>query len=495
MLKKIRKSGWLFCCVFFSFYATTIYAKPYLTIKDVKSQEYPYITVEISVSNEAPLEKLDESHFSIFENGWKAGFFRIKRPEAEKNPKKLALLIDASKSLSTASFQAQIKAAQMLVSGMSSRDQVSIISFGDSATTHCGLTNSREQIGHCLKEIKQGGKKTVLYDALYKALTMKGLGQNGHVILFTDGKEEKSIITLKEIHEKIKTAHIPVYIIGAGKGSQMTELGKISRLTGGEIFYAPDMAGLVKIYQLLGSLLDGVFQIQYISQANAETGNDKKSGTVRLEVRMENGTVRDQDTVEFRLPQRNFLMTVKSALDDERFLIFLGSSFILMLIVLLISHITSWRLKIDKIGQMTQIPFFETLQAESTQDSGKKKYAENSLATKHISGKDLPDQIPDRYHAYIIEKEGPHTGRTSKIKWNVVTIGHGNENSIVINDPTVSYNHAKIVMIEGEFYIYDMISESGVYLNGKKLLRPKSLNDFDEIGLGRTKLLFRKASR
>jgi pSer/pThr/pTyr-binding forkhead associated (FHA) protein len=39
--------------------------------------------------------------------------------------------------------------------------------------------------------------------------------------------------------------------------------------------------------------------------------------------------------------------------------------------------------------------------------------------------------------------------------------------------------------------LFDLASEHGTYLNGKKLLRPKYLADWDEIALGRFVFVFR----
>ena len=100
----------------------------------------------------------------------------------------------------------------------------------------------------------------------------------------------------------------------------------------------------------------------------------------------------------------------------------------------------------------------------------------------------------DYHHGWLVEKEGPHTGRKYRLNWHTVTLGFSDDNSVVIDDNTVSPRHAKIEREGRKFILFDLLSETGTTLNGKKLLRPKELNDFDEIGLGRTKLIFRKSS-
>ena len=72
-------------------------------------------------------------------------------------------------------------------------------------------------------------------------------------------------------------------------------------------------------------------------------------------------------------------------------------------------------------------------------------------------------------------------GKKFKISSSEISIGRSSDNSIVINDDLVSLKHIKIVCREGVYHLLDQISENGTYLNGKKLLRPKALHDWDEI--------------
>lgn len=70
-------------------------------------------------------------------------------------------------------------------------------------------------------------------------------------------------------------------------------------------------------------------------------------------------------------------------------------------------------------------------------------------------------------------------------------MGRGQDNTIIINDDAISINHAKIRNVKNIYHIFDLVSQNGTFLNGKKLLRPKSLHDWDEIKIGRTRFIFR----
>lgn len=91
----------------------------------------------------------------------------------------------------------------------------------------------------------------------------------------------------------------------------------------------------------------------------------------------------------------------------------------------------------------------------------------------------------------LILKEGPNPGRQFTINKPEITIGSTASNDLVLWDSSLSPMHAKIKRVKNIFILFDTVSNSGVYLNGKKLLRPKALYDFDEIRLGNSLLLFR----
>jgi VWFA-related protein len=448
-------------------------AQPYLKIQKINPDNFPYINLEISVSNIAPIENLNETNFSVFENGWKAGFFRLKKTEPEKNPKNIVLLVDSSMSLSKVAFVSQIQAAAMLVNSIYKNDEVSVMSFHDKPEIKCGFTNSREQLTNCLNEIRQNGKNTVLYDSIYKAMQLlnEKNGSRNFIVLFTDGKEEKSGITLEElINYRNKN---PVFIVGTGENSNFKNLARFSHITGGEIYNSANLKNINKIYSLLQVLMDNTYQLEYISHGKENSIDN------HVELRFEYNGIRDQDEGMFQIPEKKVWAVVPGVLKDDRFIFFIIISFILLVIIVIAGANSGKNKKVVQIKP----------EADEIKNTGyrveEKKKSKNST---EVTNKEF-----QKARAFIVQKEGPLTGHTHQIRFETTTIGHGNENSVVIDDPTVSYTHAKIVEKENNFYIYDMLSELGVFVNGKKILKPKLLNDFDELKIGRTLLLFRKA--
>ena len=72
---------------------------------------------------------------------------------------------------------------------------------------------------------------------------------------------------------------------------------------------------------------------------------------------------------------------------------------------------------------------------------------------------------------------------------DVVSIGRSPDNAIVINDPSISRNHAEIEHRDDGFYIRDLDSKNGVLLNGMPVLEAL-LTSNDWISIGETILVF-----
>lgn len=73
-----------------------------------------------------------------------------------------------------------------------------------------------------------------------------------------------------------------------------------------------------------------------------------------------------------------------------------------------------------------------------------------------------------------------------------LTIGRSKDNVIVVEDGLTSRYHAVVQKIKKEYYIKDLDSTNGVYVNGKKIPEEKylKLERGDIVRVGRTELTF-----
>lgn len=99
---------------------------------------------------------------------------------------------------------------------------------------------------------------------------------------------------------------------------------------------------------------------------------------------------------------------------------------------------------------------------------------DNSIYLKLINRKDsLPFKVREYY---------PLVGQ--------ITLGRGNDNQIVLKDPYISKKHLRIVEDEGKFYLEDLNSSNGTYVNGDRILDVVELKNGDRIKVGQVEFLY-----
>jgi serine/threonine protein kinase len=114
--------------------------------------------------------------------------------------------------------------------------------------------------------------------------------------------------------------------------------------------------------------------------------------------------------------------------------------------------------------------------------------ADRGAAADRVMG---PNGRPILARFYM--QNGHMAGRAYRFHQDVTTIGRNiNENSLIINERTVSRKHAQLWFDGGRWYLGDVQSANGTFLNGVRLQphQPAVLNDGDTINFGDEIVLF-----
>jgi len=90
--------------------------------------------------------------------------------------------------------------------------------------------------------------------------------------------------------------------------------------------------------------------------------------------------------------------------------------------------------------------------------------------------------MTDNYR--LVMDQGPQSGQTFSLDKDALGLGRDPGNDIVINDPQVSRQHARITRQGGLVVIEDLGSTNGTFANGVRLVEPHTLVNGDVIGLG-----------
>jgi pSer/pThr/pTyr-binding forkhead associated (FHA) protein len=93
--------------------------------------------------------------------------------------------------------------------------------------------------------------------------------------------------------------------------------------------------------------------------------------------------------------------------------------------------------------------------------------------------------------ALVAVKRGPNAGSTFLIEsgTDVTTLGRDPGSDIFLDDVTVSRRHAEIRRRDGGFFLHDLGSLNGTYVNRERVEETK-LASSDEVQVGKFKLLF-----
>lgn len=94
-----------------------------------------------------------------------------------------------------------------------------------------------------------------------------------------------------------------------------------------------------------------------------------------------------------------------------------------------------------------------------------------------------------RLHAHFEIREPGGGSRWFLVKAKEMLIGRSRDADLLLRDPAVDSRHAKVIRREGEFFLVDMESLNGVFLNGRRIYR-ETFQPGDLIRIGQTELAF-----
>ncbi len=457
-------------------------AAPFVSINSINAtSEFPKVKVVVTVSERdgRAINSLDERNFQIYEDGYMVNYVRLKDLSATSEPLYLAMAIDSSKSISADFFDKIKHEAGTILSILSKGDRVSLFKFNDEVELKSGFGANYGELNSAIKSLQRHGSNTKLYDAIYDAveLVSASKSQRMAVLVWTDGKDEGSSLSADDVINFARELSIPVYFITSASKSTK-EIARIAKRTGG-LTKSAEKNNLTEIYSSLISRMKSIYEITYISMA------DRSKSDHKLEVRFRSGEIRDRDEVSFKiksgLPALEF--------PDGTYIIISGLVASLLIVSFLLLFVLLKKKKEkympgDKNQKEKSESYFTNIYSNIPVESllKEEKFDENAAL-------EVPDSMYS--NAWLQKKDDGRVGEKFSLLKGEATIGTGSENTIQIDDDFASNVHARIRRIEGGYYLYDLISDRGTFLNGKKILRPKLLRNWDEIRVGNTTFIFR----
>lgn len=197
-------------------------------------------TVPIFVSvvdrNGTTRDDVDRSLFRIMDNDAEGTI--VEFGNAFEQPISIALLIDASSSMTHSIASASKSALEFVTSILKTGDRCSVTAVQDVPRRKQSLTGERELVAKALQGIAPSGR-TALYDAIASAIReLKEEKNRRAVVILTDGGDTESVRSFEEIEKTAVEAGIPLYFIvyETGLQSQQRDVERLNHLaleTGG----------------------------------------------------------------------------------------------------------------------------------------------------------------------------------------------------------------------------------------------------------------------
>lgn len=364
------------------------------------------------------------------------------------------------------------------------------------------------------------------------------------VLLLTDARDEDSFLSdedCRELSELGRRMSIPIFVgvYSPTAASQIDRLQRLSYISGGQLIREARADAAASELNNLRRLPRAYFAAEYTSPA-AMAGEVWPGVPVQMELARQNSSSGSEyvHTLEYRVPFGIWLRAWLS----ENLLVGILLALLLLLLLLLLFWLTTRRrrerllerersqVRAETIAeaQASIPPMPATAQARGGEEAavdGTPDIAPYLLAS-HADGDPLPGEVRDtgssdpagvlmddertlymREYTYrttqLAVRQGPayqramliserpgETRREYDLFLDTTVLGSGRWSNIPLRDPSVSAVHAKIKRIDGRFVLYDLLSAGGVYVNGRKLLRPRALREGDELRIGRSRFSF-----
>jgi Ca-activated chloride channel family protein len=233
----------------------------------IVGEEMQVRTIPIFVSvvdrNGHTLDDLDRAQFRIIDNESETKI--IEFGKAFDQPISIALLLDASTSMTYSMEHAAKAAAEFVDKALKDGDRCSVTAIQDVPRRKQALTSDRSEVSTAVRGIKPDGR-TALYDAVITAIReLRDEKNRRAIVILTDGGDTASNYSFEDAHKLAREAGIPIYFIAYEGGSEPRDLERLSYLaseTGGFVATATKQNLLAK-YEAIEKDLRAQFVIKY----------------------------------------------------------------------------------------------------------------------------------------------------------------------------------------------------------------------------------------
>jgi uncharacterized protein YjgD (DUF1641 family) len=295
---------------------------------------------------------------------------------------------------------------------------------------------------NALSKIKAEGQATEFYKNIIDAISLLSKTESARkgLVIFSDGKDEDRAYKKEDVLKVAKEAN--VVILGLGYSERPADnpylqtLKRLADETHGQFFNATDKKSIDLV------LKNPLFFIDRGGKVILNTSNFHGKQQVTFDLGLKDGKVVEV-TTEVQIPDSRNLF--------EQIIDFVVDYWLFVLIGLI--AIAFFIFFISKVIQR-----------------------KNLIKAQYVE------------YAYLSEPDG--SGSKYVINKTAIRIGRGKDNDLCLSNDSISLHHAELHRRrDGTFYIVDLGSTNGIFVNSKKISQSELMNG-DEVELGEVRLNF-----
>jgi len=218
-----------------------------------------------------PLDDLKAEEFEVLEEGVVQTVSHFARQQ--DLPIRVGLVIDTSGSMANTLAEVQRVVMGFLRDMLRPADRAFVVAFSERPALIEGFTANFSTLERALISLK-ADRETALYDAVvYGLFQYSGVRGRRAMLVLTDGEDNASRLDFNRTIEYARRSGVTIYTIGVDlpitKVEPRSQVRRLARMTGGEVFFLASGAGLQKVYDQIDRELRSQYVLAYTSKAES----------------------------------------------------------------------------------------------------------------------------------------------------------------------------------------------------------------------------------
>ncbi len=418
--------------------------------------------------------------------------------DEDRSPVRTLIMLDNSISIPSASHGKITELLNGIVDAHTGKEVFRLATFSDKIT-YLSDTYSDDYtvLKNVIASITYKDQETYLTDVLYDLID--DLNKDGYmgytrVIIVSDGVDNKQLgVTREELNSKLKETPYPIYTVGTltqKNHEQLENMFALSRLSGSAYFVLEETDTSAIVSEFSKDAQMTVIEAQIPDDAKAG-GNQSSKLTLPDGVQLVFNVqmpfkIKDKDEQQMSPPEPEPLSEELTQEDEEAesgFSILLAAGILggilLLAVIMLVVLLMRKKNKPVERGTSSDTEIINDTETQRIDD------AEN--------GGILPpsgQQSKSRYRVILTDKSDMSRTYQCELK-NSINLGKIDVNDIVVNVGTVSKRHCMITNKNGRFFIQDLNSTNGTFVNGERISFDTEIFSGTTIRMGRAELIIK----